>query len=84
MQQKVKYQVLSFGIARDITGERIFDIELEEGADIEALRAEILRLHPRFGELVSFSIAVNNEYIKGDLLLSEGDEIAIIPPVSGG
>ena len=39
---------------------------------------------PDFEKLRSLSIAVNQEYREDDFLVKEGDEIVIIPPVSGG
>jgi molybdopterin converting factor small subunit len=39
---------------------------------------------PALSELAQLSIAVNGEYVIGAVVLNPGDEIAIIPPVSGG
>ena len=41
-------------------------------------------LSQQFGDVRSLYIAVNKEYAKDDLVLKETDEIALIPPVSGG
>ena len=77
-------KILTFGIARDIIGSSTFSIELTEGSTAEDLKKEILALYPRFISLSSLMIAVNAEYGNSETTLHEGDEIALIPPVSGG
>jgi molybdopterin converting factor subunit 1 len=77
-------KILTFGIARDIIGSSVFSIEITEGASVEDLKQQILIKYPRFESLSSLMIAVNEEYGNTDTLLKEGDEIALIPPVSGG
>ncbi len=51
---------------------------------VEDLRAEIIKSYPGFSTIKGFMIAVNQEYATDDQQLNDGDEIAIIPPVSGG
>ncbi len=77
-------EILTFGIARDIIGSSLFSIDLTEGSSVEDLKQQILEKYPRFESLSSLMIAVNEEYGNVDTLLKEGDEIALIPPVSGG
>ena len=80
----ITHRILAFGIARDIIGDRLLELELADKSSVDDLKLKLLDLYPRFGELLNFSIAVNEEYVRGDLTLEKGDEIAIIPPVSGG
>lgn len=77
-------EILTFGIARDIIGSSVFKIELTEGATVDGLKRQILEQYPRFIALSSLMIAVNAEYGNETTVLKEGDEIALIPPVSGG
>lgn len=77
-------EVLTFGIARDIIGHSNFKIEMTEGATAEDLKKKILERYPRFLTLSSLMIAVNAEYGNSETIIHEGDEIALIPPVSGG
>jgi molybdopterin synthase sulfur carrier subunit len=44
----------------------------------------MLSKYPKLAELVSFLIAVNSEYADDDRVINSGDEVAIIPPTSGG
>ncbi len=80
----MKVTLLAFGIAKDITGQRFMDWELPEAASVGDLRAVLAERFPRMSELKSVRLAVNSEYATEDLLLQENDEVALIPPVSGG
>ena len=79
----MKVQVLGFGIAKDIFGKSILNIEMQSNT-IADLKGMLETNYPELKKLSSYMIAVNNEYASHQLVLKEGDEIAIIPPVSGG
>ncbi len=76
--------ILTFGIARDIIGSSILDVALPEGATVTDLKQYLLQQYPQFISLASLMIAVNAEYGVETTVLSEKDEIALIPPVAGG
>lgn len=76
--------VLAFGIAKDIFGRESVQISMGETADIATLKAMLEAQYPKLKELASYMIAVNDEYAHADTVINAGDEIAIIPPVSGG
>ena len=57
---------------------------MKEPATVNSLLGELKQTYPRFNNLQSLMIAVNDEYADLSQALSEQDEIAIIPPVSGG
>jgi molybdopterin converting factor subunit 1 len=76
--------ILTFGIARDIIGSSTFDFTVTEGATVADLKQALLEKYPRFQTLASLMIAVNAEYGQEGTILSEKDEIALIPPVAGG
>ena len=77
-------QVLTFGIARDIVGASTLPVETGAGTTVSQLKQQLLASYPQFGSLSSLLIAVNAEYGSEETVLREGDEIALIPPVSGG
>lgn len=77
-------KLLTFGIARDITGEKAVRLTVQPGATVAELRKLLYARYPAFEALHSLLIAVNNEYGQEDTMLREQDEIALIPPVSGG
>jgi molybdopterin converting factor subunit 1 len=76
--------VLAFGIARDIFGGASVTVELANDATTADLKASLEEKYPRLKHLTSYMVAVNNEYAEDDGLIAERDEVAIIPPVSGG
>lgn len=80
----MKITILSFGIAKDITGQRFLDWELSEGNSVGELRKSLVKQFPRLAELAAVRLAVNSEYATEELELKENDEVALIPPVSGG
>lgn len=80
----MKVNVLAFGIAKDIFGSSSIDIELNGNKTTADLKNTLEERFPRLRQLASYMIAVNNEYAQDAVALTEHDEIAIIPPVSGG
>lgn len=77
------YKLKAFGVVREIVGGK--DVQLEINAQTVAeVRAYLLAQYPPLVGLRSLLIAVNNEYANESQQLKETDEIALIPPVSGG
>jgi molybdopterin converting factor subunit 1 len=78
------YKVLFFGISRDLAGCTHTSFEGPESQDLGRFRSDLIAKYPALSDLESVKFAVNNEYQTDEFALSPGDEIAIIPPVSGG
>ncbi|MBD2752862.1 MoaD/ThiS family protein [Spirosoma validum] len=76
--------VLLFGITRDLTGQSTIPVSLNEGANVGDLLAQLHQSYPALTGIRSLLVAVNGEYAETDLTLTSNDEIALIPPVSGG
>ena len=77
--------VLLFGIAKDIIGKPEFEVSADDiPKSVQELKEYLIKKFPDFGKLSSFAVAVNSEYAQDDIVLNGNDEIAIIPPVSGG
>lgn len=76
--------ILAFGIARDIVGASALQMTVEPGITVSLLKQQLLARYPQFGALSSLMIAVNAEYGEDETVLDARDEIALIPPVSGG
>ncbi len=79
----MRYKLKTFGITRDILGGREVDFQMD-GVKVAELRSELIARYPDMKSLNSLLIAVNNSYAEDDTILAETDEIALIPPVSGG
>ena len=70
---------------RDVTGVSGEEAEFAEGADLRAVFASYASRYPRLGELGrSIVMARNQEFADPAAKLAEGDEVAFLPPVSGG
>ncbi|HVW97609.1 MAG TPA: MoaD/ThiS family protein [Mucilaginibacter sp.] len=80
----MEIKILAFGIAKDIMGSSSVDLEMTNDATVYNLRYILEQQYPALKQLASYMIAVNNEYALPGDNLHERDEIAIIPPVSGG
>ena len=80
----MKVNVLAFGIAKDILGYSSSDFTLDEKSSIAELKNKLTVAYPKFEALAKFDIAVNQEYQEDAYILNAHDEVAIIPPVSGG
>ncbi|PIB38836.1 MoaD/ThiS family protein [Maribacter sp. 4G9] len=78
--------LLFFGIAKDIVGksQMIMDFGEDSPNSVADLKQALKKRYPEFSKLTSLAIAVNSEYAKDDVQLKSNDEVAIIPPVSGG
>lgn len=79
-------ELLLFGIAKDIVGEAVIDLSNSDRLpqSVAELKKFLATEYPDFSKLSSLAIAVNSEYAADDVVLGKNDEIAIIPPVSGG
>ena len=78
----MKIRVKPFGAARDILGGTL---ELEvSGNTVLELRETLQTKFPALSDLHSLLIAVNQNYADDNLELRPTDEVALIPPVSGG
>lgn len=76
--------ILAFGIAKEILGSDAIILELPDGAAVAALKNKLEILYPAMKSLQTYMIAVNEAYATDDKVLNMNDEVAIIPPVSGG
>lgn len=84
-ENDVQFQVKLFAVARQVTGRDTVDVCLPEGATVGQLRCELACQAPALLPLMPhLMIAVDTDYADDGRPLHAGDEIACIPPVSGG
>jgi molybdopterin converting factor small subunit len=77
-------QILAFGIAKEIVGNTTIEVELNEHATIGDLKVVLENRFQRLKQLASYMIAQGNEYASDHDKIIPENEIALIPPVSGG
>ena len=85
MANAIKVTALLFGQAREWVGSASLDLTLEAPATVESAFIMLKSRQPRLAEMErSLLFAVNEEYASLSHPLSDGDQLAVLPPVSGG
>lgn len=81
----MKVRVRCFAVVREIVGVGELVVDLPEGSTLIQLISRLQCQFPRLQGLTgSLLFSVNREYASTDKRLTAGDEVALIPPVSGG
>lgn len=81
----MRVRVLFFGMLKEIVGQSMEVVEVPEGALVRDLLVAYESRIPRFKEsLPSLALAVNQQYAGPNTPLQPNDEVALLPPVSGG
>lgn len=74
-----------FARLRDLAGAGTLTREIPQGAGVDAVWQALAREYPAMAPLrPSIAVAVNAEYARFETTVADGDEIAFLPPVSGG
>jgi molybdopterin synthase catalytic subunit len=76
----MQVRVRLFAVLRERAGADVLELELPDGARVKDALAQIAPL----SDGIHVVMAVNHEYADGEVALNAGDELALIPPVSGG
>jgi molybdopterin converting factor subunit 1 len=80
-----KVKVLFFATLRDYAGAKMIELEIPMGTTISGLTKILTVSYPNLEKVKdSMMAAINREYAADEQVISEGDEIAFFPPVSGG
>jgi molybdopterin synthase catalytic subunit len=81
----MKVRVLLFATYREVAGKKELEVELPPGATLQDLLSQVGQTHPRLKPFEdSMLVAVNQEFVDPGTRLKAGDEVALLPPVSGG
>ena len=79
----MRVRVFYFGVLKDTFGCEDEVLEMAEGATVADLLA-VCRGRGPVGIWDSIAVAVNREYARAGEVLKDGDDVALLPPVSGG
>lgn len=80
-----KIKVRLFAILREMVSEREIIITVPTGITVSYLNNEILKKYPQLKSFSNkFVTSVNCKVTAGDTVITSSDEIALLPPVSGG
>jgi MoaE-MoaD fusion protein len=81
----MRVRVLFFGVLKDLAGKSGDSIDLADGASVRDVLAQYEAQIPRLKAMLpSLALAVNQQYAEPDTTLKADDEVALLPPVSGG
>ena len=85
MSRTMRVTVKLFAAYRERAGKSDTALELPDGSTVGFLAQEMVRLYPGLPQDASrLVVAVNRDYRRHGHALQDGDEVALIPPVSGG
>ena len=79
----IQVQVLPFGVLKDWLGAGAVTIEVRDGATVAELLAQLSAERGGW-QLKGIAVSVNAEYAQPVQVLRSGDEVGLLPPVSGG
>jgi len=81
----MQIHVLFFGVLKDLVGRSSESLDLPEDAQVRDVLAYYARQVPKLGPMLpALAFSVNQEYSTAERVLAAGDELALLPPVSGG
>jgi len=80
----MKIKIIAFGIAKDILGTNKTMLEIRPPYNLTQFRQDLFLKFPEFEKLKKISFAVDENYQEDSFVLTENQEVVIIPPVSGG
>lgn len=82
---EINIKILYFAFIKDITGVRADTMKLPNGSTIHHLLTNILDIYPQINNLLkSIKVSVNYKVVDTNTILKDGDEVALLPPISGG
>jgi molybdopterin synthase sulfur carrier subunit len=82
--------ILLFGVTKDIIGSSTLSMPsssefgVKKSKTVKELKDYLGKMYPELKKLSSLAVAVNNSYANDNTIIDNFDEIALIPPVSGG
>jgi len=81
----MRIRVKLFAILRDQAGQSETSLELPEGATVQQARKNLMESLPAIASYMDrVAFAINLSYARPESVLHDGDELAVLPPVSGG
>lgn len=81
----MRVRVLAFARLRELLGGSSHDVEVQAGAQTADVWNQLVQCCPAIGELTeSTRLARNGRIVTNHEPVSEGDEVALLPPVGGG
>ena len=81
----IKVKVKLFAIYQEVYQQEEIELELPENSPVKDILKQMIEVMPQLSSWQSITkLAVNLDFVSSDFTLKDGDEVALIPPVSGG
>ena len=80
----IQVTIRCFSHVREALGKDVLNLELEDAADSATVENKIRELAGEDLNGIEVKVAVNRKYAQKPVMLKDGDEVALIPPVQGG
>jgi len=85
MTSIVRISILYFATVKDATGIRMESIDLSKDTTISEMLSKISMIYPKLKHILNnIQISVNYRIVDFNTVLKDGDEVALLPPISGG
>ena len=84
MAVAIAIRVRFFARLRELAGVETQEVKASPGATVASVYAAMRAYHAALPAQDGVRAALNHEFVEWDATISEGDEVAFIPPVSGG
>jgi molybdopterin converting factor subunit 1 len=85
MTSIVRISILYFATVKDATGIRMESIDLSDDTTIREMLSKISIIYPKLKHILNnIQISVNYRIVDFNTILKDGDEVALLPPISGG
>lgn len=83
--REIKITVKLFAILKDVVTKKEIRLVIPQGATISVLKHKIIQEYPSLNSFSNiFIFSVNHTVATNDTVIDENDEVALLPPVSGG
>jgi molybdopterin converting factor subunit 1 len=81
----MKVRVKLFAALHEVVGHEELEVELEPGTTAGELLDFLVAEHPKLARYLDvIQVAINQDFTERDASITEDDEVALLPPVSGG
>ena len=81
----MKVRVKLYAAFREALGRDEVELDMPDDATVAQVRRKLVEQFPKFGALGETGlVAINQEFVRGEARVRDGDEVVFLPPVSGG
>jgi sulfur-carrier protein len=81
----ISIQLKLFAAYQEAAGQPELQLELADGTTVGQVLEQLLKQHPQLAQWRNLTrYGVNLQFVEADQVLQNGDEVVLIPPVSGG